>query len=83
MRNVTDEKFLSDDEWNVLYLKTNRSGKVPKKMPTVKQCVRWFAQLGGFLARKNDKEPGITHVWRGLKRFLAILNGITLSKKLR
>ncbi len=28
----------------------------------------WIAKLGGFLARKNDGEPGVKSLWRGLKR---------------
>ena len=28
----------------------------------------WIAKLGGFLGRKNDGEPGVKSLWRGLKR---------------
>jgi hypothetical protein len=34
--------------------------------PTLQMTVKWIAKLGGFLARKGDKQPGITHVWRGI-----------------
>ncbi len=30
--------------------------------------MRWIAQLGGFLDRKGDGEPGIRTVWRGWQR---------------
>ena len=30
--------------------------------------MRWIAQLGGFLGRKSDGEPGITTIWRGWQR---------------
>jgi len=30
--------------------------------------MRWIAQLGGFLGRKGDGEPGIRTVWRGWQR---------------
>jgi len=36
--------------------------------PTVRQAVCWIAQLGGFLGRKGDGEPGITIIWRGWSR---------------
>ncbi|OGJ89717.1 MAG: hypothetical protein A2268_06960 [Candidatus Raymondbacteria bacterium RifOxyA12_full_50_37] len=36
--------------------------------------------LGGFLARKGDKQPGITHIWRGMIKFAAIVEGATLAK---
>jgi hypothetical protein len=32
------------------------------------QVVRWIAQLGGFLRRKSDGEPGVTTIWRGWQR---------------
>lgn len=30
--------------------------------------VRRLAQLGGFLARKHDGEPGIKSIWQGYQR---------------
>lgn len=30
--------------------------------------MRWIAQLGGFLGRKGDGDPGLKTLWRGLKR---------------
>ena len=32
-----------------------------------------LAKLGGFLGRKNDKDPGLKVIWQGLSR----LNDIT------
>ena len=32
------------------------------------EAIRWIAQLGGFLGRKNDGVPGVKTIWRGLKR---------------
>ena len=40
--------------------------------PSLRQAVRWIAQLGGFLARRNDGEPGPIVVWRGLHELHAI-----------
>jgi len=66
----------------LLYLKHHLRirEKNPKRPPTVKQSVIWIAQLGGFLARKGDKDPGISHIWRGLKKFSNILEGAELVK---
>lgn len=61
-------EILSDDEWKALYMRINRTNKIPKQIPTVRQAVRWIAQLGGFLARKGDKEPGSMTIWRGWHR---------------
>jgi hypothetical protein len=55
-------------EWQALYLHGHKTTAFPKKPPTVHQVVRWIAQLGGFLGRKSDGEPGITVLWRGWQR---------------
>jgi hypothetical protein len=46
----------------------HRCTTLPATPPTVCQAVRWIAQLGGFLGRKGDGEPGITTIWRGWSR---------------
>jgi hypothetical protein len=72
--------YLNDSEWKILFSKLNRGKKIPKRPPTVRQSVIWIAQLGGFLARKGDKEPGISHIWRGLRKFSNILEGAELVR---
>jgi hypothetical protein len=42
---------------------------------TLQQAVRRIAQLGGFLARKADGEPGVKTIWRGLQRLPDLLAG--------
>jgi Transposase DNA-binding/Transposase Tn5 dimerisation domain len=59
---------LAPPEWQALYLHIHKTTAFPKKPPTVHQVVRWIAQLGGFLGRKADGEPGITVLWRGWQR---------------
>jgi hypothetical protein len=59
---------LSTVEWQALYMRMNNTTALPEVPPTVRQAVRWMAQLGGFLARKRDGEPGITVIWRGWQR---------------
>lgn len=67
-------------EWKLL-----RRKFVPKsrsqKPPTLKQSVIWIAQLGGFLARKGDGEPGIKTLWRGLIKLHTLLEGAQLAAK--
>jgi hypothetical protein len=74
--------LLNDTEWKILYLKYNPKRSIPLQSPTLEQCVRWISQLGGFLARKSDKDPGITHLWRGLRKFSALLEGAEIAKQL-
>jgi hypothetical protein len=59
---------LTTPEWQALYLRIHKTMTFPKKLPTVHQVIRWIAQLGGFLGRKADGEPGITLIWRGWQR---------------
>jgi hypothetical protein len=59
---------LTTVEWEALYMRINKSTRLPDKVPTVRQAVRWIAQLGGFLGRKSDGEPGVTTLWRGWLR---------------
>ena len=42
--------------------------KPPKQPPSVRDVVRLIAQLGGFLARKGDGEPGVKSLWLGIVR---------------
>jgi hypothetical protein len=59
---------LTDIEWEALYMRIHKSKRLPDEVPTVRQTVRWIAQLGGFLGRKSDGEPGVTAIWRGWQR---------------
>lgn len=59
---------LSAVEWQALYLRMNNTTSLPESPPTVRQAVHWIAQLGGFLGRQRDGEPGITVIWRGWQR---------------
>lgn len=43
---------------------------MPATMPTVNEVVRLIAQIGGFLGRKSDGEPGAKSIWRGLDQVL-------------
>ena len=41
-------------------------------LPNASVAGRWVGQLGGFLGRTRDGEPGVTVLWRGLGQ-LAVL----------
>lgn len=72
--------LLLPSEWKVLRRKfepKNRS----KQPPTLRQAVRWIAQLGGFLARKGDGEPGLKTLWRGISVLHHLLEGVQLAAK--
>lgn len=60
--------ILAEPEWKGLYCRIHKTKIPPQQIPTAYQVTRWIAQLGGFLARRGDGEPGITTLWRGWQR---------------
>lgn len=64
---------LTDLEWQALSAFMQRSPRLPTAPPSLRQATRWIAQLGGFLARKADGEPGVKVLWRGWMRLQDII----------
>lgn len=56
-------------EWRALYCRVHNTTTLPARLPTLTQVVLWIAKFGGYLARKHDRPPGPTVMWRG---FLAL-----------
>lgn len=50
----------------------------PVRSLSVRAFVRGVAQLGGFLGRKHDGEPGVRTLWRGYQRLQDLLIGYHL-----
>lgn len=65
-------QLLESSEWKALYCRMKRTRTPPEQPPLLREAVRWIAQLGGFLARKGDGEPGPTVIWRGWQRLADI-----------
>ena len=59
---------LSDSEWQSLYAATHRTTVLPDRPPNIRIAILWIAQLGGFLGRKHDGDPGLKVLWRGFRR---------------
>ena len=74
----TVSAWLNQAEWEALWCQVHQCATPPKTPPSVRQAVRWIAQLGGFMARKGDGEPGPITLWRGLHR----LNDLTAMWRL-
>lgn len=62
------DTVLATHEWQALYCTIHQTPIPPVSPPSLNTCVRWIAQLGGFLARKGDGEPGVKTIWQGLQR---------------
>jgi hypothetical protein len=67
-------------EWRVLYRYQTLEAP-PDQPPSLRDAVLWLAQLGGFLARKGDGEPGVKVLWRGLVRLQDMVVGFHLASQ--
>jgi hypothetical protein len=60
---------LDQDEWKVLHRMTHPGKQqLPSQPMDLRDAVRRIAQLGGFLGRRGDGDPGVKVLWRGLRR---------------
>jgi Transposase DNA-binding/Transposase Tn5 dimerisation domain len=59
--------LLELEEWQALYCAIHQTPTPPPTPPSLRQAVHWIAQLGGFLARRGDGEPGATVLWKGFQ----------------
>jgi len=67
--------LFSEKEWRTIYIRMKKK-KPPKKPPTLNEMVCLLAQIGGFLARKGDGEPGIKTIWTGFQRLSGYLEAL-------
>ena len=42
--------------------------KIPDKVPSLDTVIKWIAQLGGWIGRKGDGEPGVMSIAKGWQR---------------
>jgi transposase-like protein/transposase Tn5 family protein/DDE family transposase len=64
---ISCEAVFAAEEWQSVYQVVKRE-KPPKHPPKLQEMVRLVAQLGGYVNRKRDDEPGPQTVWLGLQR---------------
>ena len=64
---ISCEAVFTPQEWQSVYQVVKRQ-KPPKHAPKLQEMVRLVAQLGGYVNKKRDDEPGPQTVWLGLQR---------------
>jgi hypothetical protein len=64
---ISCEAVFEPAEWQSVYRVVRRE-ELPAQAPTLREMVRMVAQLGGYMNRKRDDEPGPQTVWLGLQR---------------
>jgi hypothetical protein len=61
--------FFEEAQWKALCVFATGNPQPPEHPPTLREVVRLMAtQLGGFMGRKGDGEPGTETIWKGLQR---------------
>ena len=72
------ELFFEAIEWKAAFV-LNRK-KPPKEPPKLNTVVRLIAQLGGFLGRKHDGEPGAKTLWLGMHEVNTFVRGVRFAQ---
>jgi len=75
------EMVYEKKEWRTIYTMSKKK-KPPKKPPDLKEVTRMLAQLGGFLARKNDGEPGAKTIWVGYEKLIHYMEAFEIMAAL-
>ncbi len=65
---------LSENEWKILYRKSNRAKILPNTPPTVNDVFIWIAKLGGYIGRASDPPPEMISLWRGWQRLMDMVD---------
>ena len=69
-------------EWQAVFALQRHNQPLPSTPPSVREITRLTAELGGFLGRKSDGEPGSITLARGLQRLHDIVTGVLLVQKI-
>jgi Transposase Tn5 dimerisation domain len=74
-----DANLLFDpEEIQAAYLLSKKAP--PTSAPRLNDVIRLIAQLGGFLGRKSDGEPGVKTLWIGLQRLVDFIAGMRAAR---
>jgi hypothetical protein len=72
--NVSSNIIFTNAEWCAAYAVTQKKAP-PKEAPPLKEIIKMVAQLGGYLNRKSDGDPGAQTIWIGIQRLRDIALG--------
>jgi Domain of unknown function (DUF4338)/Transposase DNA-binding/Transposase Tn5 dimerisation domain len=71
-----------EHEWQAVFALQRPKQPLPSTPPSLREITRLTAELGGFLGRKSDGEPGSITLARGLQRLHDIVTGVLLVQNL-
>lgn len=72
--------ILNEDEWQALYCRIHHRSRPPATAPPLRQAIRWIAQLGGFIGRTSDGEPGTQTLWKGFQQLIPMTEMYRIMK---
>lgn len=64
--------LLTTLQWAALYGAVHHTTAPPPPPVSLTVAIRWIAQLGGFIGRAGDGDPGVKTLWRGWQDLTAI-----------
>jgi Transposase Tn5 dimerisation domain len=65
-------------EWQALCCAVHKTPTPPSSPPSLGQAMRWVAELGGFVGRTSDGQPGVVVLWRGFVRLVDMTHMFTV-----
>jgi hypothetical protein len=77
--NVPCTAVFERQEWQTIYLLQTHK-RPPQKPPPLRTLTRMLAQLGGFLARTGDGEPGVDPIWRGYMEMMRAVYTLKIAR---
>nr|WP_244160049.1 IS4 family transposase [Paracidovorax cattleyae] len=72
------ELLFQAEEWQAAFVLNKK--KPPKTVPPLNTVVRLIAQLGGFLGRKGDGQPGAKTLWLGMRDIAVFVQGLRFAR---
>lgn len=72
--------ILNEEEWQTLYCRIHHTPTPPATAPPLRQAIRWIAQLGGFIGRAGDGEPGTQTLWQGFQELIPMTEMYRIMK---
>jgi hypothetical protein len=65
--NMPCTVYFEESEWKALVAYKTRNPVPAKNPPTLREAIHMVAEMGGYLGRKGDGEPGTKSLWMGLE----------------
>ena len=74
--------IFDEANWQALWVFLHQGRKkMPEETPTLREMTRMIGRLGGHLGRRQDGEPGVVTMWRGLQRLPDISEAWLLGRR--